>query len=93
MGSDSAALKRAKAEMRQNCAELCYYYPQYKLEEVLSDDMPIGDIELLLTVARKLYYEDKLDTLYVMTGAQSKKGFATVKKNLTNLIKKLKAAI
>ena len=52
--------------------------------------MPIGDIELLLNFARKQYYQDKLDTLHVMAGAQGKKGYRTVKANLTKLINKLK---
>lgn len=83
--------------MRNNFAELCYYYPQYKIDDFTEggqyEELPVGDIELLLNVAHKLYYEDKLDTLYVTTGAQSKKGFLAVKNNLTNIIKKIKARI
>lgn len=93
----SKAVAAAKQQWRSNVAELCYYYPQYEISQFgtggVHEDMPLGDIELLLTKARVLYYQSKLDDLYVATGAQSKKGFGTVKKNLTNLIKKLKASM
>lgn len=87
----SLAIRKAQAEMRESWAELVYWYPQYKLEDL--DEMPIGDIEMLLAFARKQYYQDKLDMLYVTTAAQSKKGFRTIKGNLTSMIKKMKARI
>lgn len=97
MQPKSAALKKAEAQNRENFAELCYWYPQYEIEDFATggkrEDMPIGDIELLLNVARKQYYQDKLDTLYVLAAAQSNKGFRSVKQNLLKLIKKIGARI
>lgn len=94
---NNKAIAAAQQQWRSSVAELCYYYPQYEISQFgtggIHEDMPLGDIELLLTKARVLYYQSKLDDLYVATGAQSKKGFGTVKKNLSNLIKKLKASI
>lgn len=94
MAGRNFALEKAQREMRESYAELCYHYPQYKIEDFAeggaSEDMPIGDIELLLNFARKQYYQDKLDTLHVMAGAQGKKGYRTVKSNLTKLINRLK---
>lgn len=97
MQARSTAVDRAKQQWRDSVAELCYYYPQYEISQFGTDgiheDMPLGDIELLLTKARVLYYQSKLDDLYIATGAQSKQGFRQVKTNLTKLIKKLKASI
>lgn len=94
MAGRNFALEKAEREMRESYAELCYWYPQYRIEQFATggelEDMPMGDIELLLNFARKQYYQDKLDTLHVMAGAQGKKGYRTVKQNLTKLINKLK---
>lgn len=91
--SQQAAVDRAKRNWREMAAELCYYYPQYRIEEMAEDDIPIGDIELLLNVAKKLYYQSKLDDLHVATAAQSKKGYRAVKGNLESLIKRIRAKI
>lgn len=89
----AAAIKKAEQQMRESWVEVCLWYPQYKLDEVSSDDFAAGDVELLLNVARKQYYQDKLDTLYVLAAAQNKKGFKSVRKKLENLIKNIGARI
>lgn len=91
----TAAQKKAQQDLRAMYAELCYWYPQYKIEDLTSDEdgLAIGDINLLLTFARMQYYQDKLDTLFVTTGAQSKKGFRQVKEKLQRNIKAMKARI
>lgn len=85
------AVAKAQQQMRESWAEVCYWYPQYRLEDL--DEMPIGDIEMLLSFARMHYYQDKLDMLYVTTAAQSKSGFKKVKSNLESMIKKMRARI
>lgn len=93
--ADELRVLKAKRDIREMYAEVCYYYPQYKLEDLIDDEniVPIGDIELLLNVAKKLYYQSKLDDLHVATAAQSKKGYKAVKGNLESLIKKIRARI
>lgn len=97
MAGRNLAKEKAEREQRDMYAELCYNYPQYKIEDFAEggqhEEMPIGDLELLLNYARKQYHQNKLDTLYVVAGGQSKKGFRTVKGNLVKVINKLKAKI
>jgi len=94
---DRARVNKAKQQWREMVAELCYFYPQYKIGEFAEggelEDMPIGDIELLLNTAKKLYYQSKLDDLNVAAAAQSKKGYAKVNSALQGIIKKLRARI
>lgn len=87
--------QQAEKQLRLTYAELCYFYPQYKLEDLTREDdnLPLGDMQLLINFARKQYYQDKLDMLQVMAGAQGKKGYKKVSEKYTNAIKKLEAQI
>lgn len=90
------ARARAEQDLRATYAELCYYYPQYKLEDLTSDDNPLalGDINLLLKYARMRHYQDMLDMLTVVAaGNGGKKSYKNVAGKLTRLIKGLKARI
>lgn len=82
--------------MREMYAELCYYYPQYRLEDLVSDDNPLalGDINLLLKYARMRHYQDMLDMLTVTAaGNGGKKPYKNVAGKLTRMIKGLRAKL
>lgn len=89
------AQRAAERALRESYAELCYWYPQYKLEDLTGDDgLPLGDINLLLNFARMQYYKDKLDTLNVMAAASGgKKPYKSVGDKLRSLVKQIKARI
>lgn len=92
----SFARQKAEQNLRAMYAELCYWYPQYKLEDLTNDDCPLalGDINLLLTYARMQYYQDKADTLTIIAaGNGGKKPYKSVSTKLLSLVKKLKARI
>lgn len=92
----SPAQARAEQDLRATYAELCYYYPQYKLEDLTSDENPLalGDINLLLKYARMRHYQDMLDMLTVVAaGNGGKKPYKNVAGKLTRLIKGLRAKL
>jgi len=87
-------IKKLEKQLRLTYAEICYWYPQYKIEDIVQDEgLPIGDINLLIKFARKQYYQDKLDSLQIITSSQSNRSFKKAKNKLDNIIKKLEAEI
>jgi hypothetical protein len=90
------ALEKAERDLRELYAELCFYYPQYKLEELTDDDNPLalGDINLLVKFARMRYYQDKLDMLTVVAaGNGGKKPYKNVAEKLERIVKGLRAKL
>lgn len=57
---------------REIYAEVCYFYPQYTLEEVAQ--LPARDIQLLLKVARKQEATKMYNLLQVVSAPHTKKG-------------------
>lgn len=92
----SPAKQRAERDLRATYAELCYYYPQYKLEDLTSDDngLALGDINLLLKFARMRHYQDMSDMLTVVAaGNGGKKSYRNVAGKLQRLVKDLRARL
>lgn len=88
--SDAVAqyrLNQAKRQIRRECAELVFYYPQFTLED--ATEMPDGDRRLLLTFARLHSAEFLLELTTVIAAAQSKAGYKKKTTDLEGVIKNL----
>lgn len=57
---------------REIYAEVCYYYPQYKLDEVAK--LPARDITLLLKVAHRMKAMEYYNLVQVVASPHTKKG-------------------
>ncbi len=57
---------------RVTYAEVCYFYPQYTLEEVQA--LPLRDVSLLLKVARKQEAKKMYELLQIVSAPHTKKG-------------------
>ena len=61
-----------KITNRELWATLCYYYPQYKLEE--ASRLAVRDLKLLIRIAEKIKARDKYDYVQIVAAPHSKKG-------------------
>lgn len=73
-----------KATNRELWATICYYYPQYTLEE--ASRLSIRDIKLLLKIAEKLEAQKMLAFIQIAAAPHTKKGQGV--KKLTDYYKK-----
>lgn len=73
-----------KATNRELWATICYYYPQYTLEE--ASRLSIRDIKLLLKIAEKLEAQKMLAFTQIAAAPHTKKGQGV--KKLTDYYKK-----
>ena len=64
--------EQKKAKKREIYAEVCYYYPQYTLEEV--SKLPARDIQLLLDIAQKKQAELLYNLVQIVAAPHTKKG-------------------
>jgi hypothetical protein len=74
-----------KAKKREIYARVCYFYPQYKLEEVAS--MPNRDVVLLLKVANQVEALRMLNLTQISAAPHTKKGSGV--KRLTTHFKRI----
>lgn len=70
---------------RELWATICYYYPQYTLED--AKKLSVRDIRLLLKIAEKKEAEKYLQLTQIVASPHTKKGQGV--KQLTNYYKKL----
>lgn len=57
---------------RQTYALVCYFYPQYKLEDV--EQMPARDVNLLITTAHKQRAIDYMNHVQIAAAPHTKNG-------------------
>ena len=57
---------------REVYAEVCYYYPQYRLTDV--EKLPARDVKLLLKTARKIEAGRMYNLVQIAAAPHSKKG-------------------
>lgn len=74
----------SKATNRELWATICYYYPQYTLQE--ASQLSIRDIKLLLKIAEKLEAQKMLALTQIAAAPHTKKGQGV--KKLTEFYKK-----
>lgn len=74
-----------KASKRELYARVCYFYPQYKLEEVAK--MPNRDVALLLKIANQIEALKMLNLTQISAAPHTKKGMGV--KRLTTHFKKV----
>ena len=77
-------IKAQKTSNRELWATICYYYPQYTLED--AKKLSIRDIRLLLKIAAKKEAEKYLQLTQIVASPHTKKGQGV--KQLTNYYKK-----
>lgn len=77
-------IKSSKISNRELWATVCYYYPQYTLEE--AKRLSVRDIKLLLKIAEKKEAEKYLQLVQIVASPHTKKGQGV--KQLTNYYKK-----
>ena len=65
-------IKDTKMSKRKTWASVCYYYPQYTLEDV--SDMSLRDIRLLLSTAKKIEAQKMLELTQIVASPHTKKG-------------------
>lgn len=75
----------AKASKRELWATICYYYPQYTLQE--ASKLPARDIKLLLRIVEKINAQNKYELTQITAAPHTKKGSGV--KKLTEHFKKL----
>ena len=61
-----------KVNKRELWATVCYYYPQYTLEE--ASKLPVRDIKLLLRVAEKMEAGKRYEYTQIVAAPHTKKG-------------------
>lgn len=64
--------KSNKAEKRRLWASICYYYPQYNLEQ--ASQLSVRDIKLLLGTARRIEAERLYNLTQIVASPHTKKG-------------------
>lgn len=74
----------AQISKRELWATICYYYPQYTLNE--ASKLPARDIRLLLKVAEKMQAKYKYDLTQIVAAPHTRKGSGV--KKLTEHFKK-----
>lgn len=74
-----------KASKRELYARVCYFYPQYKLDDV--QNMPNRDVTLLLKVANQIEALRMLNLTQISAAPHTKKGAGV--KRLTTHFKKV----
>lgn len=74
----------SKTSKRELWATICYYYPQYTLQE--ASKLSVRDIKLLLRVAEKINAQNKYDYTQIVAAPHTKKGSGV--KKLTEHFKK-----
>lgn len=72
------ATESKKSTKREVWATLCFYYPQYTLEQ--ASKLPMRDVNLLIKVARKIEAGKMMDFLNIIVSPHSKKPDREVKK-------------
>lgn len=77
-------VKAQKTSNRELWATICYYYPQYTLED--AKKLSVRDIRLLLRIADKKEAEKYLQLTQIVASPHTKKGQGV--KQLTNYYKK-----
>lgn len=82
--AQSIRKEQSKATNRELWATICYYYPQYTLEE--ASKLSIRDIKLLLKVSEKLEAQKMLALTQIAAAPHTKKGQGV--KKLTDYYKK-----
>lgn len=61
-----------KLTNREMWATICYYYPQYNLEE--ASRLSVRDLKLLLRVAEKMEANKRYEYLQIVTAPHTEKG-------------------
>lgn len=77
-------VKAQKVNNRELWATICYYYPQYTLDDARR--LSVRDIKLLLRIAEKKEAEKFLQLVQIVASPHTKKGQGV--KQLTNFYKK-----
>lgn len=80
-----AKVERKQLSKRELYAQVCYYYPQYKLQEVAK--LPQRDITLLIKVANQLEGLKMLNLTQIAAAPHTEKGRGV--KKLTEHFKKV----
>jgi hypothetical protein len=83
----SYRIRETERQVRRECAELVYHYPQYTLDDAV--DLPIGDRRLLLTFARLQRAELLMELVNIIASSQSKEGYKKKTSDLEGVIKTL----
>ena len=82
--AQSVAAEQPRTSLRELYATVCYYYPQYKLDEV--QRMPARNIYLLIRTAMKIEAQ-KMYNLTAIAAAPHSEKQRNVKKLLTHFEK------
>lgn len=61
-----------KVDKRSLYASVCYYYPQYTLQDV--QRMPVRDVNLLINTAKKMQALDYFNQVQIAAAPHSDKG-------------------
>ena len=61
-----------KVRNRELWARVCYFYPQYTLQE--ASKLPVRDIKLLLKIADKMEAEKRYEYVQIVAAPHTKKG-------------------
>lgn len=64
--------KEREVSNRELWARVCYYYPQYTLQEAAK--LSVRDLKLLLKVAQKEKAQDKYDLVQIAAAPHTEKG-------------------
>lgn len=80
-----ALAQNDKTSNREMWARVCYYYPQYTLEQ--ASKLPVRDIKLLLHTANKIHAQNMYDLVQIAAAPHTKKGSGV--KKLVEHYKKL----
>ena len=78
-------VEKSKSSKRELYARVCYFYQQYKLDEV--EKMPNRDVALLLKVANQVEALKMLNLTQISAAPHTKKGMGV--KKLTSHFKKV----
>jgi hypothetical protein len=72
---------------RKLYATLCYYYPQYKLQDAA--DMPARDLSLLVRTARQIHANNMADMVAIIAAphGKNKDSVEKIMKHFQNLAK------
>ncbi len=81
----SLPIQENNLSKRELWATICYYYPQYTLEE--ASKLTARDIKLLLKIAERNRARDKYDYVQIVAAPHTKKGSGI--KKLTEHFKQL----
>lgn len=72
MRIEVAKLPQKKGNKRELYARVCFYYPQYNLQEAAK--LPARDVNLLLKTAKRIEAKRMYDLVQVVAAPNTKKG-------------------